>query len=75
MRIASAIREYTATRRGAPGWAATGWDRNRAASWCTLCLALLVVVREDFQPTGVTGLLDKLRLADCSGGPPCTWGA
>jgi hypothetical protein len=55
--MASAIREYTATRRGEPGWAATGWDRNRAASWCTLCLALL----GEFQPTGVMGLLDKTR--------------
>jgi hypothetical protein len=40
LRMASAIREYTATRSGEPGWASTGWDRNRTASSCTLCLAL-----------------------------------
>ncbi|MDQ0924489.1 hypothetical protein QF038_002997 [Pseudarthrobacter sp. W1I19] len=68
--MASAIREYTATRRGEPGWAATGWDRNRAASWCTFCLASWVW---DFQPTGVTGLLDNRTALARNYGTALAW--
>lgn len=59
LRMASAIREYTATRSGEPGWACTGWDRNLAASSSTLCLACVWSGKSSV-PRGVTRLLDKV---------------
>jgi hypothetical protein len=43
LRMASAVREYTATRRGAPGRADTRWNRNRAGVQVHLCLCYVKV--------------------------------